>query len=43
MGCSDAEARAAVRFSLSKDTTEEDVLTAASALAEIVAQMRSGD
>ena len=43
MGRSDAEARAAVRFSLSKDTTEEDVLTAASALAEIVAQMRSGD
>lgn len=41
MGRSDAEARAAVRFSLSKDTTEEEINTAAAALAEIVADLRT--
>ncbi|MCX8051196.1 MAG: cysteine desulfurase [Chlorobi bacterium] len=41
MGRPDAESRAAVRFSLSKDTTDDDVRTAAEALAEIVADMRS--
>jgi cysteine desulfurase len=40
MGRPDAEARAAVRFSLSKDNTEDDVRSAATALAEIVAEMR---
>ncbi len=41
MGRPDAEAHAAVRFSLSKDTTEDDVRCAAAALAEIVAEMRA--
>ncbi len=40
MGRSDAEARAAVRFSLSKDTTETDIRTAADTLAAIVSWMR---
>lgn len=41
MGRSDAEARAAVRFSLSKDTTEQEIVAAVHALAEIVADMRA--
>lgn len=41
MGRSDAEARAAVRFSLSKDTTEHEIVAAVHALAEIVADMRA--
>ncbi|GIV55253.1 MAG: cysteine desulfurase IscS [Candidatus Kapaibacterium sp.] len=41
MGRPDAEARAAVRFSLSKDNTEDDVRSAAAALAEIIAEMRA--
>ncbi|GIV53492.1 MAG: cysteine desulfurase IscS [Candidatus Kapaibacterium sp.] len=40
MGRPDAEARAAVRFSLSKDTTDDDIRTAADALAEIIASLR---
>lgn len=40
MGRSDAEAKAAVRFSVSKDTTEQEVRMAASALGEIIAGLR---
>lgn len=40
MGLPAAEARAAVRFSVSKDTTEAEILTAAQALAEILAALR---
>lgn len=40
MGLPDAEARAAVRFSVSKDTTEEDIRAAADALVSIVCDMR---
>ncbi|MCS7000253.1 MAG: cysteine desulfurase family protein [Bacteroidota bacterium] len=40
MGRPEAEARAAVRFSVSKDTTEEEILQAVEILAAIVAQMR---
>jgi cysteine desulfurase len=40
MGRSEAEARAAVRFSLSKDTTEAEIRTAVETLAAIVASMR---
>ncbi|MCX7929748.1 MAG: cysteine desulfurase [Chlorobi bacterium] len=41
MGRPDTEARAAVRFSLSKDSTADEVRTAAAALADIIAEMRS--
>lgn len=40
MGLPAAEARAAVRFSVSKDTTEAEIRTAAQALAEILAALR---
>ncbi len=40
MGLPAAEARAAVRFSVSKDTTEDEIRTAAQALAEILAALR---
>jgi cysteine desulfurase len=40
MGLPAAEAKAAVRFSVSKDTSSEEVVQAASALAEILAEMR---
>jgi cysteine desulfurase len=40
MGLPDAEARAAVRFSVSKDTTEAEVRTAVDALAEIMNAIR---
>lgn len=40
MGRSKAEARAAVRFSVSKDTTEDDIRTAAAALHDIMASLR---
>lgn len=40
MGLPPAEARAAIRFSVSKDTTEADVRTAAATLADIVSDMR---
>ncbi len=40
MGRSDAEAKAAVRFSVSKDTTEHEVRIAASALDEIIEGLR---
>ena len=38
---SDAESKAAVRFSVSKDTTESEVRSAVAALGEIVANMRT--
>ncbi len=41
LGRSDAEAKAAVRFSLSKDTTVDDIHTAARTLADILDMMRS--
>jgi cysteine desulfurase len=40
MGLPAAEARAAVRFSVSKDTTEDEIRTAAQALTEILAALR---
>lgn len=40
MGLPAAEARAAIRFSVSKDTTDDEVRTAATALAAIVRDMR---
>lgn len=40
MGLPASEARAAIRFSVSKDTTEDDVRTAAATLADIVSDMR---
>ena len=40
MGRPDAEAKAAVRFSLSKDTTEQEVRRAAGVLSEVIAGMR---
>ncbi len=40
MGRSDAEAKAAVRFSVSKDTTERDIRMAANALAEVMIALR---
>ncbi|MBI3260223.1 MAG: cysteine desulfurase [Ignavibacteriae bacterium] len=40
MGRSDAEAKAAVRFSVSKDTTELDVRRAANVLAEVMTALR---
>lgn len=40
MGLPAAEARAAVRFSVSKDTTEAEIRTAAQTLAEILAALR---
>jgi cysteine desulfurase len=40
IGLSDAEANAAVRFSVSKDTTEEEIRAAAGALKEILEEMR---
>jgi cysteine desulfurase len=40
MGLPAAEAKAAVRFSVSKDTSSEEVVQAASALAEILDEMR---
>lgn len=40
MGRSDAEAKAAVRFSVSKDTTEQDIRIAANALAEVMIALR---
>jgi len=40
MGLPAAEARAAVRFSVSKDTTEAEIRTAAQALAEILTALR---
>lgn len=40
MGLPASEARAAIRFSVSKDTTEDDIRTAAATLADIVNDMR---
>lgn len=40
MGFPAAEARAAIRFSVSKDTTDDEVHTAAATLADIVREMR---
>ena len=40
MGLPASEARAAIRFSVSKDTTEDDVRTAVATLADIVSDMR---
>ncbi len=40
MGLPAAEARAAVRFSVSKDTTEDEIRTAAQAIAEILTALR---
>ncbi|HYF04196.1 MAG TPA: cysteine desulfurase family protein [Patescibacteria group bacterium] len=40
LGLPDAEANAAVRFSVSKDTTEEEIREAAGALREILGEMR---
>ncbi len=41
MGRTDAEAKAAVRFSVSKDTTESEIRSAVEALSDIVTAMRS--
>jgi cysteine sulfinate desulfinase/cysteine desulfurase-like protein len=41
MGRPAAEARAAVRFSVSKDSTAAEVRTAVEALASILAEMRA--
>jgi len=41
MGCSIAEAKAAVRFSVSKDTTEREIRQAASSLFEIISALRN--
>jgi cysteine desulfurase len=41
IGLADAESKAAVRFSVSKDTTHEEVVSAVEALADILGMMRS--